>query len=63
LNMISKIKTYFTESYNELKKVNWPTKSETVNLTLIVIGFSLVVALFLGLLDILFSYILSQVVL
>jgi len=61
--MISKIKTYFTESYNELKKVNWPTKSETVNLTLIVIGFSLVVALFLGLLDILFSYILSQVVL
>lgn len=63
MNMISKIKTYFTESYNELKKVNWPTKSETVNLTLIVIGFSLVVALFLGLLDILFSYILSQVVL
>lgn len=63
MNMISKIKTYFTESYNELKKVNWPTKSETVNLTLIVIGFSLIVALFLGLLDILFSYILSQVVL
>lgn len=61
--MIERIKAYFVESYLELKKVNWPTKNETINLTLIVIGFSLAVALFLGLLDISFSYILSQVIL
>ncbi|MFA6135904.1 MAG: preprotein translocase subunit SecE [Candidatus Paceibacterota bacterium] len=57
--MIQKIKSYFIESYHELKKVNWPTKNETVNLTVVVIGFSIVVSIFLGLLDILFSYLLS----
>ena len=61
--MITKIKAYFIESYHELRKVNWPTRSETVNLTVIVIVFSLAMAAFLGLLDMLFSYILSQVIL
>lgn len=63
LNMISRIKEYFKESYYELKKVNWPTKNETVNLTLIVIGLSAALAAFLGFLDMIFSYILSQIVL
>lgn len=53
--MIQKIKNYFIESYHELKKVNWPTKSETAKLTIIVIGFSLAIAIFLGILDIIFS--------
>jgi preprotein translocase subunit SecE len=61
--MISKIKEYFKESYYELKKVNWPTKNETVRLTIVVIGFSLAMAAFLGLLDIVFSYLLSQIIL
>jgi preprotein translocase subunit SecE len=60
---MANIKAYLTESYNELKKVNWPTKNETVNLTLIVVGFSLAIAVFLGFLDMLFSYILSQIIL
>jgi preprotein translocase subunit SecE len=60
---MARIKEYLKESYNELKKVNWPTKSETLNLTLIVIGFSLVISFFLGVLDILFSYVLKQLVL
>jgi len=63
LSMISKIKEYFKESYYELKKVNWPTKNETVRLTIVVIGFSLAVAAFLGLLDIVFSYLFSQIIL
>jgi len=53
--MLSKLKTYFIESYLELKKVNWPTRQETIRLTLVVIGTSLAVALFLGALDIAFS--------
>ncbi len=60
--MIQKIQTYFTESYKELRKVNWPTSQETVRLTGIVIALSLGVALFLGLLDIGFTYILSQLI-
>ncbi|HPW34257.1 MAG TPA: preprotein translocase subunit SecE [Candidatus Paceibacterota bacterium] len=63
ITMVQKIKAYFIESYNELRRVNWPTRSETINLTLIVVGFSLVVSIFLGLLDMFFSYLLSQIIL
>ncbi|KKS82857.1 MAG: Preprotein translocase SecE subunit [Candidatus Wolfebacteria bacterium GW2011_GWC1_43_10] len=61
--MFLKIKSYLVESYYEIKKVNWPTKNETAKLTIIVIGFSLAVAVFLGVLDILFSYGLESLVL
>jgi len=61
--MIEKIKNYFAESWSELKKVNWPTRSQTLNLTLVVVGLSLGVAVFLGVLDILFAYGLSSFIL
>ncbi len=61
--MFSKIKAYFSESYYELKKVNWPTKNETINLTIVVIIFSLAISIFLGILDILFTNGLSQLIL
>lgn len=51
----SKILNYFKEVKTEIKKVNWPTRKETIRYTLIVIGVCLVVAVFLGGLDILFS--------
>lgn len=52
---MSKITTYFKESAAELKKVTWPTKKETYNYTILVIGISLGVAIFLGLLDYIFT--------
>ncbi len=58
--MIQKIKTYIEESQQELKRVNWPSKNETINLTLVVIGFSLGLAAFLGLVDLLFRYLLGK---
>ena len=38
-----------------MKKVTWPTKKETYHYTLLIIGISLGVALFLGLLDYIFN--------
>lgn len=35
--MLVKIKDYFIQSINELKKVNWPKRNEVVRLTAIVI--------------------------
>lgn len=61
--MFQKIVSYFKESFVELKKVNWPTRKETVRLTVIVIIISLVVAFFLGFFDIFFSYILRSILL
>ncbi|RJR31704.1 preprotein translocase subunit SecE [Candidatus Parcubacteria bacterium] len=48
---MNKISTYIKQSRTELKKVIWPSKKETLNHTLLVIGISLGVALFLGLVD------------
>ncbi|OGY97252.1 MAG: preprotein translocase subunit SecE [Candidatus Liptonbacteria bacterium GWC1_60_9] len=53
--MISKLGAFLQESRQELRRVNWPTRQETVRLTLIVIGISLGLALFLGLFDYLFT--------
>lgn len=57
--MANKITTFFKEARAELMKVNWPNKKQTVSYTLLVIGISIVVAIFLGSLDYLFSYILK----
>ncbi len=44
----------------ELKKVNWPTRQETTKYTLIVIGVSLIVAIFLGGLDFIFTWLINK---
>ncbi|NCB20390.1 MAG: preprotein translocase subunit SecE [Clostridia bacterium] len=48
---MNKIKKYIKQSIEELKKVTWPSKKETYQYTVLVIGISLVVAAFLGALD------------
>lgn len=58
--MFAKLKSYIQESRQEFRRVNWPTREETIRLTLIVIGMSLVVAFFLGALDFLFQSFLEQ---
>ena len=50
-NLFLRIRQYFKDSFLELKKVNWPSKKETLRTTFSVIVLSLFVALFLGLLD------------
>jgi preprotein translocase subunit SecE len=44
------------EAWVEVRKVVWPTRQETVQTTLVVIGFVLVVALILWLVDTLLSF-------
>lgn len=58
-NIPSKIATFLGEVKLEMKKVNWPTKQETVKYTIIIIGFSVVVALYLGGVDLIFSKLLN----
>lgn len=58
--MFNKIITFLNEVRLEMKKVNWPTRHETVRYTLLVIGVSLSVAIFLGGIDFLFTTILNK---
>lgn len=48
---MNKIINYIKASIEEMRKVTWPTKKETYNYTLLVIGISIALALFLGALD------------
>jgi preprotein translocase subunit SecE len=59
---MNKLASYLKSSIEEMKKVTWPTKKETYNYTLMVIGISLGVALFLGVLDYLFNLGLEQLI-
>lgn len=49
--MVGKLVSYIRESKDELKKVIWPSRKETVRHTLLVIGVSVGVAIFLGIAD------------
>ena len=42
----------FSDVVEELKKVTWPTKKETIRLTLVVIFISLIVGLYVGIIDV-----------
>jgi preprotein translocase subunit SecE len=53
---------YLKEVRIELKKVNWPTRNETVKYTIAVIGISLALAVFFGGLDYVFSWVLNNFV-
>ena len=46
---------YLKETRAELKKVNWPSRQEATNLTLIVIAVTALMTLLLGLIDYIFA--------
>ncbi len=62
-NIPNKIITFLKEVRLEMKKVNWPTRQETIRKTLVVIGISVAVAAFLGTLDFIFTTLLNKFVL
>jgi|688.fasta_scaffold04378_9 preprotein translocase subunit SecE len=53
--MISKTNQFLKETRQELDKVTWPTKEETIKLTQTVIIVTVAFALYLGALDYLFT--------
>jgi preprotein translocase subunit SecE len=53
---------FLEEIKGEYKKVSWPNKQEVVNATLLVAALSVVLSIYLGLFDLLFSKFLDLVV-
>lgn len=52
----SMLKTQFTDGIvEELKKVTWPTREQTIRLTTIVIGISLIIGVYVGIIDVLLT--------
>ena len=54
--------SYLRETKLELKQVSWPTRRQAINFTIVVIVFSLLVALLLGLFDLIFVSLLKLII-
>ncbi len=61
-NMATTPVNFIKEVKDELKKVVWPTKNEVIRLTSIVILVSVMVGLFLGLMDYIFTNLLGIII-
>jgi len=51
---MKKIKQFIKDSWGEFKKVRWPSRSELWGLTLAVITASIILSLFVGVVDAIF---------
>jgi len=63
MNIFLSTTTYLKEVKSELKKVTWPSRDITIKYTIAVILFSIAMIIFLGGLDLIFSYLLNTFVL
>ncbi|MDP4007083.1 MAG: preprotein translocase subunit SecE [bacterium] len=63
MNPFSRVGTFLRESRGEARKVDWPTRQKTFQNTILVIVFSVVVAVFLSTFDLLFTNLLERFVL
>ncbi len=52
---MTRIRRFIDEAWSELKKVSWPTREQTRNLTVLVFAISLVVGLYITVLDTIFQ--------
>lgn len=53
---------FLTEVRHEFEQVTWPTRQEAINLTLIVVGASVVSGVYLGALDYIFTWLVGQII-
>ena len=57
---MSRIRRFVEESWSELKKVTWPTREQTRNLTVLVFVISAAVGAYIAVFDALFTWIVGQ---
>ena len=61
-NKSAKSMKFFRETKSELKKVSWPSKSQLINNTVVILVFIVIATLVLSLLDVGFQKLLSFVI-
>jgi len=61
MNIFNKIINFLKEVKVELKKVSWSTRHELIGSTMVVILATAIMAVFIGVIDILLSHILRMV--
>ncbi len=53
--MLTRIRRFVDESWSELKKVTWPTREQTRNLTVLVFVISTMVGVYIAVFDLIFT--------
>jgi len=61
MSKIGRAKEFFSESRQEIKKVTWPNKQQTVTSTWVVLLVTIVLAGFLGFVDLVLSKVIGIV--
>ena len=59
---MTRIRTYFNEVVSEFRKVSWPTREQVRNLTVLVFAISLVVGIYISILDAFFQGVIAWIV-
>ena len=59
---MTRIRRYFDEVWSELRKVSWPTREQVRNLTVMVFAISLVVGIYITILDSFFQNVIALIV-
>ncbi len=59
--MLDKIKKYLKETAAELRKMTFPTRDELVGSTVVVIIVSLIVAVFIGIVDRILTFMIKTI--
>ena len=60
--MLTGIRRYLVESWAELKKVAWPTRETVIRLTVLVVAVSVLVGIYIFVLDRIFNTLIDQVI-
>ena len=59
---MSRLRRFVDEAWSELKKVSWPTREQVRNLTVLVFAISLVVGIYIAVLDAFFQGVIAFLV-
>ena len=58
---MTKVLRFFTEVWEELGKVTWPTRQEAIRMTVTVIIVSAIIAIFIGGLDVVLTNFIGRI--
>jgi len=56
---VTRFRRYFDEVWSELRKVSWPSREHVRNLTVLVFAISLVVGIYITILDTIFQNVIA----
>ena len=58
---MTRIRIYFDGVWSELRKVSWPTREHVRNLTVLVFAISLVIGIYISILDAFFQNVIALI--